>query len=82
LTQGEDLPRLSRDPRLSGAGNDIAKRLRVMIELLTRLEGWLRHDGHAVLTPQDRTVLAPRFARLAQDAATVAALARDFEAAA
>jgi len=82
LTQGEGLPRLSRDPRLSGAGNDIAKRLRVVVELLTRLEGWLTHDGHAVLTPQDRTVLAPRFARLAHEATAVATLARDFEAAA
>jgi len=29
-------------------------------------------------TPQDRTVLAPRFARLAQEATAVATRARDF----
>lgn len=76
---GRCLP--SRDPRLSGRGNDVWKRLGVLRELLARMERWLTHEGRAAVTPQDHAVLAPRFARLAQDALSVAALARDFEAA-
>jgi hypothetical protein len=45
------------------------------------MERWLTHDGRAAVTPKDHTVLAPRFGRLAQAATSVAALARDFEAA-
>ena len=76
---GRCLP--SRDPRLSGRGNEIWKRLGVLLELLARMERWLTHDGRAAVTPKDQTVLAPRFGRLAQAATSVAALARDFEAA-
>jgi len=76
---GRCLP--SRDPRLSGHGNEVWKRLGVVLDLLTRMERWLTHDGRAAITPKDHTVLAPRFGRLAQVATSVAALARDFEAA-
>lgn len=76
---GRCLP--SRDPRLSGLGNDVWKRLGVVLELLARMERWLMHEGRAAVTPKDHAVLAPRFGRLAQTATSVAALARDFEAA-
>jgi ParB family transcriptional regulator, chromosome partitioning protein len=76
---GRCLP--SRDPRLSGHGNEVWKRLGGVLDLLTRMERWLTHDGRAAITPKDHTVLAPRFGRLAQVATSVAALARDFEAA-
>ena len=76
---GRCLP--SRDPRLSGRGNEVWKRLGVLLELLARMERWLTHDGRAAVTPKDQTVLAPRFGRLAQAATSVAALARDFEVA-
>ena len=71
----------SRDPRLSAVGNQVWKRLGVLIEWLTRMEGWLTHAGRASVTPQDGVVLGPRFTRLASVASTVATLARDFEAA-
>ncbi len=77
--EGRCLP--SRDPRLSGPANEVWKRLGVLLELLTRMERWLTHDGRAAVTPKDQAVLGPRFGRLAQIAASVAALARDFEAA-
>ncbi len=70
----------SRDPRLSALGNQVWKRLGLLIEWLTRMEGWLTHEGRASLTPQDGVVLGPRFTRLASVAAGVAALAREFEA--
>ena len=82
LTQADGLCLPSRDPRLSGVGNQVWKRLGLLLELLARMESWLTHQGRAAITPTDRTVLAPRFARLAQEATAVAALARDVEGAA
>jgi ParB-like chromosome segregation protein Spo0J len=82
LTQADGRHLPSRNPRLSGVANQVWKRLGLLVELLARMEAWLAHEGRAAVTPQDRTVLAPRFARLAAEATAVAALARDFEEAA
>ncbi len=82
LTQADGRCLPSRDPRLSGVGNEVWKRLGLLLELLTRMESWLTHHGRAAVTPTDRTVLAPRFVRLGHEATAVAALARDFEGAA
>jgi ParB-like chromosome segregation protein Spo0J len=82
LTQADGRGLPSRDPRLSGFGNDVWKRLGHLLDLLGRMESWLTHYGRAAVTPADRDVLAPRFARLAREATAVAALARDFEGAA
>jgi ParB family chromosome partitioning protein len=67
----------SRDPRLSVAGGQVWRRLGMLLEMLARMEGWLTHQGLSGLTPKDRQVLAPRFARLSRDATSVAALSRD-----
>jgi hypothetical protein len=48
-----------------------------VLEGLGHLETWLHHQGRAGLTPVDRLVLAPGFARLAGDARSVAALTDD-----
>jgi ParB/RepB/Spo0J family partition protein len=66
------------DPRLSRTGNRVARRLADLLEGLGRLESWLHSQGRAGLTPCDRLVLTPAFARLARDARGVAALADDF----
>jgi ParB/RepB/Spo0J family partition protein len=68
------------DPRLSLAGNRIARRLTDVLEGLGRIENWLRSQGRAGLTPADRLVLAPAFSRLARDASCVATLAQDLTA--
>ena len=67
----------SRDPRLSVAGSQVWRRLGMLLEMLARMEGWLTHQGLSGLTPKDRQVLAPRFARLSRDATSVAVLTRD-----
>ena len=67
----------SRDPRLSLAGNQLWRRLGMLLELLARMEGFLTHQGLPGLTPKDRQLLTQRFARLARDATSVAALAHD-----
>ncbi len=67
----------SRDPRLSQTGNEIFKRLGLLIELLARMEVWLTTRGRPALTPGDHAIVKPRFERLARDASSVAALSKD-----
>ena len=74
-SDGACLP--ARDPRLSPAGHQIWRRLGVLLELLARMDGWLTQRGLTDLTPRDLHVLAPRVARLARDAMSVAVLAKD-----
>ena len=54
-----------------------ARRLAAVLDGLSHLETWLRHQGRAGLTPCDRSVLQPGFARLAAAARGVAALTDD-----
>jgi ParB-like chromosome segregation protein Spo0J len=65
------------DPRLSVAGNRIARRLAILLDHLARMENWLLHDGRAELTAGDRLIASPGFARLGRDAASVSELARE-----
>jgi ParB-like chromosome segregation protein Spo0J len=65
------------DVRLSRSGNHVARRLAAVLDGLSHLETWLRHQGRAGLTPCDRSALAPGFARLAESARSVAALSDD-----
>jgi ParB-like chromosome segregation protein Spo0J len=66
-----------RDPRLSPAGNRLARQLGMLLDLLSRLENGQRHPGLAELTRDDRRLLAPRFIRLAGVARTVAELVEE-----
>jgi len=66
------------DPRLSSAGNRLAKQLGYLLDLLGRMENWLQHRGRAELTACDRRPLVPGFARLSREARSVAELADDF----
>lgn len=65
------------DARLSRAGNRVARRLAAVLDGLGHMETWLHHQGRAGLTPCDRSVLRPGFARLAEAARGVAALTDD-----
>jgi ParB-like chromosome segregation protein Spo0J len=65
------------DPRLSKAGNRVARRLAYVLDELGRMETWLRSQGRAGLSPCDRLVLTPGFSRLARDAQSVATLSED-----
>lgn len=70
LRQQEGVP--IRDPRLSPAGNRLARQLSLLLDLLGRMETWQRHPGLAELKRDDRRLLAPGFERLARDARSVA----------
>jgi ParB-like chromosome segregation protein Spo0J len=74
-SDGTCLP--ARDPRLSPAGDQIWRRLGLILELLARMDGWLAQRALRRLPPRDQRVLAPRVARLARDARSVAVLAQD-----
>ena len=78
LSQGKGVLPAVRDPRLSEAGNQVWKRVGMLLDVLGRMEVWLAHHGRTGLTPEDRVILLPRFQRLARDAGSVAALSRDF----
>jgi len=77
LSQAQGFLPSTRDPRLSEAGNQVGKRLGILLDLLARMEVWLAHRGRTGLTPEDRSVLSPRFQRLAREAGAVAALSQD-----
>jgi ParB-like chromosome segregation protein Spo0J len=77
LVQAAGVPGPVRDPRLSPAGNRLARQLGVLLDLLSRLENGQRHPGLAELTRVDRHLLAPRFLRLAGVARSVAELVEE-----
>jgi ParB/RepB/Spo0J family partition protein len=78
LSQAKGALPAVRDPRLSEAGNQVWKRVGLLLDVLGRMEVWLAHQGRTGLTPQDRVILTPRFQKLARDAGSVAALSKDF----
>jgi len=71
LAQAQGLERRAWDPRLSAAGNRVARQVGMLLDLLARIENWFEHRGRADLTVPDRGLLAPRFVRLGQAAAVV-----------
>ncbi|HZQ35116.1 MAG TPA: ParB N-terminal domain-containing protein [Dehalococcoidia bacterium] len=74
LAQARGLPTALRDPRLSRAGNWLAKQLTQALEVLTRLEQWLRTPGERELSARDREIVQPLLARLGDQASLVAEL--------
>jgi hypothetical protein len=75
LAQAWGLPTALRDPRLSRAGNWLAKHLTQALENLTRLEHWLRTPNERELKTRDREILRPLLLRVGDQASLVAELA-------
>jgi ParB-like nuclease domain len=63
-----------RDPRLSRAGNWLARHLTGALEGLVRVENWLRTPNERELHRQDREILQPLLARVGDQARVVAEL--------
>jgi hypothetical protein len=74
LRQAQGMPTALRDPRLSRAGNWLAKHLTQALEALLRLENWLRTPGERELTAGDRDIVRPLLVRLGDEASLVAEL--------
>jgi hypothetical protein len=72
LAQVRGLPTALRDPRLSRAGNWLARHLTQALETLVRMENWLRTPGERALTQRDREVVQPLLGRLGDQANAVA----------
>jgi hypothetical protein len=72
LVQG--VPTALRDPRLSRAGNWLAKYLAQALEALVRVENWLRTPNERELRAQDREIVQPLLARVGDQASVVAEL--------
>jgi hypothetical protein len=73
LAQARGLPTALRDPRLSRAGNWLARHLTQAHEALVRVEHWLRTPGERELTERDRAIVQPLLERLGGQAEVVAA---------
>jgi ParB-like chromosome segregation protein Spo0J len=72
LQRARGVPRPLRDPRLSQAGNWLAKHLTQALEALVRIEHWLRTPGEFELTARDRELLRPLLVRVGSEANRVA----------
>jgi ParB-like chromosome segregation protein Spo0J len=74
LAQTRSLPVALRDPRLSRAGNWLARHLTQALEALVRVENWLRTPNERELRADDRAILEPLLMRVGDQAGTVAEL--------
>jgi len=66
------------DPRLSVAGNRVAKRLALLLDCLARMQSWLRYQGRGELQACDREPLESGFQRLVEEARLVSESSEDF----
>lgn len=74
LALAQGLPMALRDPRLSRAGNWLAKHLSQALEVLTRVENWLRTPNEGELRLPDREILRPLLQRVGAQSSVVAEL--------
>jgi hypothetical protein len=74
LRQAEGVPTALRDPRLSRAGNWLAKHLTQALDALGRVEHWLRTPGEQELLARDREIVQPLLQRVGDEASLVAEL--------
>jgi hypothetical protein len=74
LARTQGMPQALRDPRLSRAGNWLAKYLAQAWEALVRVENWLRTPNERELRAPDREILQPLLARVGDQAGVVAEL--------
>ncbi len=78
LQQSQDHHIHHWDPRLSAAGNKIAKRLGFLLDSLSKMNTWLRFEGRGQLQACDRTVLLSGFTKLQQEATLLIEANDDF----
>lgn len=66
------------DPRLSAAGNRVAKRLSFLLDSLSKMNTWMRWEGRGQLQACDRGVLLCGFKKLQQEATLLIEAGDDF----
>jgi ParB-like chromosome segregation protein Spo0J len=65
------------DPRMSTAGNRVAKRLAILLDGLAKMQSWLKYQGRGELQACDREVLQSGFERLSEESLLVAEASSD-----
>ena len=78
IAQSQDHHIHQWDPRLSAAGNRIAKRLGFLLDSLAKMNTWLRFEGRGQLQVCDRAPLLSGFAKLQQEATLLIEANDDF----
>jgi hypothetical protein len=78
LRQAQDTSVPRWDPRLSAAGNRVAKRLALLLDCLAKMNTWLRFEGRGQLQACDRGPLTPGFVKLEQEALLLLEAVGDF----
>ncbi len=78
IRQSQDSYVYQWDPRLSTAGNRIARRLGTLLNATTRMNHWLRFTGRSELQACDRPVLLPGIAKLSEESALLLESSGDF----
>ena len=66
------------DPRLSVAGNRVAKRLALLLDCLAKMQSWLRYQGRGELQACDQEPLESGFQRLVEESRLVSEISEDF----
>ena len=66
------------DPRMSVAGNRVAKRLALLLDCLAQMQSWLQYRGRGQLQACDREALQSGFEKLARQSGEVAEASQDF----
>ena len=75
LQQARTLPTPLRDPRLSAQGNWLARHLGQALEVLTRIENWLRTPQRCEWQERDRVLLEPQLRHVVEQARLLTELA-------
>ncbi len=78
LRQSQDTSVAPWDPRLSAAGNRVAKRLALLLDCLGKMNTWLRLEGRGQLNACDRGPLTPGFVKLERESRLVLEAVGDF----
>jgi hypothetical protein len=78
LRQSQDTAVHYWDPRMSPAGNRVAKRLALLLDCLGKMNTWLRWEGRGQLQACDRGPLTPGFVQLGQEAGVILEATGDF----
>jgi ParB-like chromosome segregation protein Spo0J len=78
IRQSQDTYVHQWDPRLSSAGNRVARRLGTLLDAMTKMNHWLRLTGRSELQACDRPVLLPSFIKLSEEGVLLCESCHDF----
>ena len=78
IRQAQDSYVFRWNPRLSMAGSRTAKRLGLLLDLMSKMNHWLQGTGRTELQACDRPILLTSFIKLEAESTMLTELIRDF----